>query len=339
MIIGEAWGSKEAEQGKPFVGASGYLLDQLLSQNGLDRRECYVTNVFNFQPHRNEIETLCGPKALGIPGMPELRKGKYISAEYTHELRRLYREIINERPNVILALGATASWATIQASGIKAVRGAVAPSATPPSALLPDGTSADDLRLPKVVPSYHPAAVLRDMTLRPILAADIHKTARESRFPEIRRPRREIWLSPTLLDLARFEQLYMKESSLVSADIETKGNQITCFGFAPRNDVCVVIPFLLEDGRSYWPTKDEELQAWGYVRRWLAEYPTLFQNGMYDMSFSWRSYGLPTPKASEDTMLLHHAFQPEMEKGLGFLATIYSEEASWKFMRKGKAHD
>jgi len=32
-------------------------------------------------------------------------------------------------------------------------------------------------------------------------------------------------------------------------------------------------------------------------------------------------------------MLLHHAMQPEMEKGLGFLGSLYTNEPSWKFMR------
>jgi hypothetical protein len=32
-------------------------------------------------------------------------------------------------------------------------------------------------------------------------------------------------------------------------------------------------------------------------------------------------------------MLLHHALQPEMDKGLGFLGTVYTDELPWKFMR------
>jgi hypothetical protein len=32
-------------------------------------------------------------------------------------------------------------------------------------------------------------------------------------------------------------------------------------------------------------------------------------------------------------MLLHHALQPESEKGLGFLGSVYTNEASWKLMR------
>jgi len=37
---------------------------------------------------------------------------------------------------------------------------------------------------------------------------------------------------------------------------------------------------------------------------------------------------------SEDTMLCHHAIQPESLKGLGFLGSIYSDEATWKGMAK-----
>jgi hypothetical protein len=57
------------------------------------------------------------------------------------------------------------------------------------------------------------------------------------------------------------------------------------------------------------------------------------------MTFLWKVYGIPAPKACDDTMLAHHAMQPEMEKGLGFLASLYTDEASWKSMGKGLKHD
>ena len=50
MLIGEAWGEKEEELHVPFVGASGWILDGMLSQVGLNRRDCYITNVFNLRP-------------------------------------------------------------------------------------------------------------------------------------------------------------------------------------------------------------------------------------------------------------------------------------------------
>jgi hypothetical protein len=52
------------------------------------------------------------------------------------------------------------------------------------------------------------------------------------------------------------------------------------------------------------------------------------------MHHLWRTMGIPVPFASDDTMLLHHALQPELDKGLAFLGSIYTNEAAWKFQRK-----
>lgn len=327
MIVGEAWGEEEAKQGLPFVGTSGFILDGMLKIAGIPRKECYLTNVFNLRPKANDVKSLCGTKAEGIPGMPVLTKGKYVRREYAPELDRLYKEIRHHNPNVIVALGATSSWALLHSSGIKAVRGAIAPTAGSLEPVLG--------RTFKVLPTYHPSAVARDWTLRPIVITDLDKALRQSMFPEIRRPRREVWIKPTLDDLAEFHERYIKNAFRLSIDIETKGDQITCIGFAPSPDVAMVIPFYAVGypGCNYWPSLDQELVAWEYVRRWC-QYPALFQNGMYDIHFLWRRYGIPVPNAEEDTMLLHHAYQIEMEKGLGFLGTVYTDESSWKHMSK-----
>jgi hypothetical protein len=68
-----------------------------------------------------------------------------------------------------------------------------------------------------------------------------------------------------------------------------------------------------------------------------SDQPKVAQNGLYDLSFLWRSYGITVRAFQHDTMLLHHALQPESEKSLGFLGSIYTGEASWKLMRaRGK---
>ncbi|MDO8676833.1 MAG: uracil-DNA glycosylase [Candidatus Azambacteria bacterium] len=62
MFIGEAPGKNEAETGRPFCGASGRILDELLASIGVDRKEVYITNVvkdrppMNRDPLPNEIE-------------------------------------------------------------------------------------------------------------------------------------------------------------------------------------------------------------------------------------------------------------------------------------------
>ena len=191
----------------------------------------------------------------------------------------------------------------------------------------------------KVLPTYHPSAVSRQWNLRPIVLADLDKAKRHSLTREYSRPSRKIWIRPSLQDILEYEQRYINSAALLSADIETRQDQITCIGFAPDPTTAIVIPFFTESGASYWKTKEEEVEVWKIITRWLSLRPTLFQNGLYDINFLWSRYGIPVPLASEDTMLLHHAFQPEMQKGLGFLATIYTEEASWKFMSKGRKHD
>jgi uracil-DNA glycosylase len=53
MLIGEAPGRDEDEQGLPFVGRAGQLLDKMLAGIGLDRRKVYITNVLNWRPPQN----------------------------------------------------------------------------------------------------------------------------------------------------------------------------------------------------------------------------------------------------------------------------------------------
>src|SRR5690606_18082006 len=121
----------------------------------------------------------------------------------------------------------------------------------------------------KVLPTYHPAAMMRDMSLRPVLLADLDKARREQEFPDIRRPQREIWVEPNLADLDLFEQEHINPSPFLSIDIETKGRQITCIGFAPTKSVALVVPFYdpsRADG-NYWRTFTDELAAWRWVRR------------------------------------------------------------------------
>ncbi len=330
-LVGEAFGEKEEELGTSFVGTSGWLLDQLLSQVGIARSECLVTDVFRLRPKpSNDIKNLCGPRASAINGFPALAPGKYIRAEFAPQFDRLYAELRAARPNIIIALGATAAWALLHSTGIKSLRGAMSVAPGPRFGL--------DYSV-KVLPTYHPSAVSRQWNLRPIVLADLDKAKRHSLTPDYARPSRKVWIKPSVQDLLEYEQRYINSATLLSADIETRQDQITCIGFAPGPETAIVIPFFTESGVSYWKTKEEEVAVWQIVARWLAAKPTLFQNGLYDINFLWSRYGIPVPGASEDTMLLHHAFQPEMQKGLGFLATIYTEEASWKFMSKGKKHD
>lgn len=347
MIVGEAFGKDEEALGHPFVGASGSFLLNSLAEVGLielthddkanlaqyyksgknpyfnllvwqNHNEIKVTNVLNLRPKpTNDIKNCCGPKAQGVPGMPSIAQGKYLANTYAPELSRLYTETAAAKPNLILALGGTATWAYAKTTGISKIRGSTIET--------PHG---------KVLPTYHPAAILRDYSNRPIFLADLDKAKRERLFPEVRRPRREVWIEPTIWDIWKFHNLFVHDT--VALDIETVGDMITCVGLSPDPQHSLVIPFFdpTKPGKNYWPTLEDELLAWAYIAQLCANVNTVFQNGMYDVHFLWRAMGIPVLRAVEDTMLLHHALQPELSKGLGFLGSVYTDEASWKLMRK-----
>ncbi len=53
MLIGEAPGSNEDEEGLPFVGRAGVLLDKMLASINLDRKKVYISNIINYRPPEN----------------------------------------------------------------------------------------------------------------------------------------------------------------------------------------------------------------------------------------------------------------------------------------------
>lgn len=355
VLLGEAFGANEQKLGYGFVGSSGVELLRMLNDAGVielsaeDQSfisrywslgdpacidavwrlhpEVHRTNVFKFHPHANDIASLCGPKAEGVRGYPPLVKSKFLRREFIPHLESLADEITRIDPNLVVALGNTPLWALCGSTGISKVRGTTRLSTHTATGF-------------KVLPTYHPAAVLRQWELRPTTVMDLSKARREAEFPEVRRPKREIWIEPTLGDINDFFQQYVYTAQIVSVDIETAGNQVTCIGFSPSPRMGIVIPFY--DGRrkdkSYWRDRSAEGDAWGLIRRVLeARTPSkTFQNGLYDIAFLWRSVGIRVYGAEHDTMLLHHALQPESLKSLGYLGSIYCDEGAWK-QERGKA--
>src|ERR1017187_8456359 len=209
MIVGEGLSEKDLETGIPFSGSSGWLLDLSLAQVGISRKECYLTNIFNLRV--GHLKNICGTKAEGIRGLPALDKGRFLLPAYAPELTRLYSEIRRESPNVIIALGSTAAWALLHSTGIRAIRGATA--GTHPLLTSQLG------RVFKVLPTYSPAAINREWSLRPIFLSDLDKAKSGSSCSDVRRPSRRILINPTLEDIASYDRDFIQPATRLSADI------------------------------------------------------------------------------------------------------------------------
>jgi uracil-DNA glycosylase len=323
-LVGEAFGAEEEKTGLPFMGQSGQELSRMLQEAGIKRSECFLSNVLTFRPPENKIETLCSKKA-DLPkdyAFPPISMGKYLQPEYLGELERLQRELEEVRPNLVIALGNVACWALLRSSGITSLRGTVTTSPVIPGQ--------------KVLPTYHPAAVLRNWAYRPIVLADFMKGKREADFADVRRPSRFVLVDPTLAEIDDWIARHAVYSPAIGVDIETMKGQIDCIGFSISPIHALCIPFVTQGNKSYWPDPADEIRAWQIVQSLLLlPAKKVFQNGLYDMQYLLRM-GLRLHNVAEDTMLLHHALFPEMPKGLGFLGSIYTNESSWKLLNRGK---
>ena len=92
MLIGEAPGANEDQEGLPFVGRAGQLLDKMLSAINLDRKKVYISNIINYRPPENRRPT-------------ETEIKRYLPFISKHI------EIIN--PKILVLLGSTAMNALI----------------------------------------------------------------------------------------------------------------------------------------------------------------------------------------------------------------------------------
>jgi DNA polymerase len=136
MLVGEGPGADEDRLGRPFVGQAGRLLDELLAERGLDRRSVYIANVVKCRPPRNRD--------------PEPDE---IAACRVH----LERQMAIIRPRVVVCLGKVAAHVVLDTEEpISRLRGEVIPR---------------DGRL--VIPTFHPAYLLRTPGDRPKLASDL----------------------------------------------------------------------------------------------------------------------------------------------------------------------
>lgn len=351
--MAEAYGENEEKYGKGLVGPTGIELLKLCHEAGIIQLtqeawgyisdfwstydptyvdliwqlypELARTNVINQRPQANKILAFCGGKGEGVRGYPAVVKGKFLLRAYQPELDRLAEELDAWNPNLVVALGNTALWALQGVTAISKNRGTTMMSTHCVAGF-------------KVLPTYHPAAIFQQWSLRPVVVIDLMKAAREAEFPDIRRPKREIWIEPTLEDLDEFYDRYIQGCQILSVDIETSGKMVTCIGFAPTKEHALVVPFFdpRRKGRSYWPNVEYEYRARRFVQRVLEDgsIRKLFQNGLYDIAFLWRADGVRVMGAEEDTMLAHHALQPESLKGLGFLGSVYTDFGAWKHMRE-----
>jgi DNA polymerase len=138
ILVGEAPGKEEDVAGRPFVGRSGKILDDLLGKAGLRREDLFITSVVKCRPPQNRTP----------------RKTEYSTCIETH----LRRQIEAISPVIICLLGGIAVEALLGTNRLSQIRGKVI-------------RSGEDL----FFPTYHPAAAGRSHSWHRALSEDLKK--------------------------------------------------------------------------------------------------------------------------------------------------------------------
>lgn len=142
MFIGEAPGKKEDEQGRPFIGASGKLLSEMLATINLKREDIYITNIVKYRPPDNR---------------DPLPEEVLACEEWLHEQIKIIE------PTVIVTLGRHAMEHFLPGKKISEVHGHTF------------FQKIDDLNEQTFFVLYHPAAALYNGSLRTTLFEDFKK--------------------------------------------------------------------------------------------------------------------------------------------------------------------
>lgn len=324
-IVGDFPGSDDDRLGMPFMGSAGKELNSQLLEVGINPGRVMKTHVMMTRPKGNKIdEFLCNKAEAGGKDylLPPLSTGKYIRPEFLHELERLSAEL-NSVPslNLVVAAGNLPLWALCQTTGITKRRGYLHQSV---------------LGSHKVLPILNPGFILKKYNDRPKSIIDWQKAALESRKSTNDMFSRSIQINPSIAEVESIGE-FLCQRPFLAVDIETVPSlrHITMIGFAWSKSESFVIPFCRKDMTNYWKSASEEARALRVVRKiLLSPGVKIAQNAAYEMQWLWKIWGIPC-FIQEDTMLLHHALQPEMQKSLEFLASIYCNLPHWKDWSKG----
>ena len=324
MIVGEAFGEAEEREGRPFVGAAGAELNRMLHESGLLRSEAYVTNVVNQRPPNNDLRHWIAMRKKDVTREHRLLGNKMVLPVVHQGYNQLMSEIAAVQPNLIIPVGNLSMWALTGKWGITRWRG---------SQLLLNPVDGGKPPIScKVIPTIHPASVLREWSQRAAVLNDLRRARRHISSREYQPPEWKFIIRPS------FDQTVTTIQSLLDRlqaggqgmwldlDLETRAGHIACCGISWSRTEAICIPFMCVESREgYWSADEEAQIVW--MLWWLFTHPAVrirWQNGLYDAQYIHRHWHF-IPRGAQDTMISQHSIFSDQPKSLGYLASVYAD--------------
>lgn len=294
LLVGEAPGATEEVDGRPFVGEAGNFLTTVLGRNGIPRESIRLANLCHYRPRDNDFSYLLNS--------PQLQDG----------IKALSQYVQSHRPTIIGALGNWPLYFLAGKHGKKAGTGILNWRGSILTCTL-DGVKGQL----KVIPTLHPAYLLRSRKTYPIFDQDIKRIVEDSEFPELRLPERKYVTNPTGMDREVWVEELLK-ARILGIDVETFGPYLACVGFAPSADLAVCF---VNDNSNGFDTA---------IRRLLSSnIPKVAHFSHFD-SLYLKTHGYPVVNLVHDTMVLQHVMWPELPRALKYITSIYTREPYYK---------
>lgn len=315
-LVGEAYGTQEERQQKPFVGSAGEELWKIMHILGVARCDCYITNVVNHKLQHDDFTSLLkfSKDKTGIE-----------TATYKEYKAGLAEELKQVKSNIIVAFGNNALYTLVGYIDITKRRGSIYEST-----LLPGR---------KVIACIHPAALLNryeggklkraNYLYTHFIRMDLKKALLESAYPEIKLPERNIVIGPSYIEAVAYLNMIKNEHKRVAFDIEVMNEEVSCISFAHSASDVISIPFI-SHGNDYM-NPEQELDIWLLIASILEDssIEKIGQNSVFDASFLYRKMGIKT-RNIQDTMVAQAILYPDFPKGLDFITSMWTNEPYYK---------
>ena len=313
-FVGEAPGAQEERHNPPtpFVGPAGQRFDRFLSDARILRSSSYITNVMKIRPPKNDFKYFWRDSAQTKP-TDMLAEG----------VRRLKDELAS-LPNlqVVVALGRQPMYVLTGRDGILNNRGSI---------LFTEGLHE---RTIKVIPTLHPAFVLRMWAYHPLVVHDFKRAKYEATY-DIGKPKYKLNWNPSYAEVVEFFDRYREERDAhgtpIAADIECHTGEISRVSFCYDGFTAISVKFI--DVDTSMPVPNSEV-FWPVIKDVLEKSNVIGHHFTFDMIWLLAKQGI-YPNLTFDTMIAQHVILPGLPKkakplALAMLTSLYTRIPFYK---------
>lgn len=180
------------------------------------------------------------------------------------------------------------------------------------------------------IPTYHPAAVLREWSWRAVALNDLRRAKRFMDGNGAAKPEWRFGLSPNFHQVMEVLDGLLRKVQLsllwIDFDLETRAGHIACAGLSWSRTEAICIPFMCQESKDgYWNEEEEAIILQKLYQILTHEKVRVrWQNGLYDAQYTYRWWHF-VPRGAQDTMISQHTLFCILPKSLAFQASMYAD--------------